>query len=177
MQLPQRLRGADADDLLNYVIERVKQRTRFDPGKRYKLNIREPHSQEALDRLRDTHPWLFGDSGLLKRTEHWTPYNPIQYIRIPRKENASRVQTTLEDLRTKEDFFEYFTSTFPDLQDGVYGAMQRKGRGNGMATLFVLELKDSKVATWKQKSNGSNSTSSRYYAFPLYFKLRNDLGV
>lgn len=177
MQLPQRLRGADEDDLLDYVIERVKKRTRFIPGKRYKLNTREPHRTEVLERWKDERPWMFGDTGLLKRTEHWTSYKPIQYVNIPRRRNASRAQTALEDLHTKEDFFDYFTSTFPDLQDGVYGAIQRKGHTNGTATLFVLELKDGKVATWKQKSNGSNSRSSRYYGFPLYFKLRNDLDV
>lgn len=177
MQLPQRLHGANNDDLLNYVIERVKKRTRFVPGKQYKLSVRRDHSEEALERLRETHPEFFEDTGLLKRTQHWANYRPIQYIRIPRRRDASRAQTALEDLQTKQDFFEYFTSTFPDLDDGVYGAIQRKGRGNGTATLFVLEMKNGRVDTWQQKSKNQDDNSSQYHAFPLYFKLRNDLGV
>jgi hypothetical protein len=70
MHLPQRLNGADDTDLLDYVIERVKNRTRFVPGKQYKLNVRRDHSQEALERLRESHPEFFDDTGLFKRTQH-----------------------------------------------------------------------------------------------------------
>lgn len=166
---------------MSYILERVRARTAFDPSDRYKLNHRVEHDEATLRKLRSTQPWLFGDSGLLKRTESWHNYEPLQYVRLPRRRNASRGRTAIEDLQDQDDFAEWFTDQFPNLPDGVYGAIKRGGGNRGWCTLFVLQIKHGEVRNWKKKSKTQKQntvgSSSQYYVLPLFFRLRDQLGV
>ena len=162
---------------MDYILERVRWRTNFVPGGKYKLNVRRPHSPSALRKLRRTHPEFFEDDGLLTRIDHWENYQPLHYVSLPRRHDAPRGTTAIEDLRDKDDFAEWFLDRFPDLPDGVYSAIRRGGGNRGYCTLFVLKQENGRVTIWKKKSNGSGNISSRYFALPLFFKLRQDLGI
>lgn len=177
MRFPNKLRGADQESRIEYAIARLKSRYHFHPGKKYNLLVRKPHDVPG------DHPEYSDDpgQGLLKRNEHWERVTPLRKIKFPREKDTARGRMSIDELRNSEMFKQWFQERFPDLPDGVYGAVQRAGKGNGYSTLFLLEYRNGKVAKFQKKSKSQRGSgvgeNSEYFALPWYFHIQKRVGV
>jgi len=181
MPLPKKLQGTDKQTRLQYVLDRFLDRTHFTPGKDYNLLVQVKHDRSTRRRLKQSHPEFFTSpgNGLLRRDRKRVKTEPLRKIRFKSRLRSDFVpdhRTALEDLETAEDFKEWFAAKFSGLDDGVYTAIQRLGKGHGSCHLFVLRFEGGVVVEWKRKSNTQQNSgegeSSKYYGFPLYFYLR-----
>lgn len=136
------------------VVQKLENKYNFKPSKRYDLWKLEQQSGE---------PDLWDKQRVKPRKTIYLPRNPASGY------------TSIYDLETRRDFYNYFEQRFPDLEDGYYTAYTSRGGNNGFAFFFILRYENGQVIdkSWKKKSNGKEyGQSSSYLAFPFYFRER-----
>ncbi|MCU4754509.1 hypothetical protein OB919_21490 [Halobacteria archaeon AArc-curdl1] len=131
----------------------------FKPGQKYKLKkIKEIETKTG---------------GTIWNTKD---VNPAAHIKLPRDPTTG---WSIYDLRSKKDFSRYFEEQFQDFPDGKYAAYTQRGGDKGFGWFFVLDYRNNEVVNWYKKSKATNTReySSSYYAFPDYFRIRQDWNV
>lgn len=172
-------------DRLQWIVDRLNSRKNWITEKKYPLLVRKSHRTPA-----DHHEYQeFPGQGLLTRTTHWERVGDQRgehqrYISFPSKFEKDFIpsnKVAIEDLKEPDDFKEWFEYKFPDLQDGVYGAIQNQGKGHGTCLLFLLKYENAEVIEWRAKSRRQKwkgvGESAQYYIFPLLFYLRKKYDV
>ena len=176
MRMAKKFQRKDRKGKLNYLVDWLERKYHYHPGKRYNLLVRTPHETPA------DYPEYQDDpgQGLLKRNEHWEQVKPNRDFLLPRKRDAPG-RTSIHDIATVDDFKNWFKKKYPNLPDGVYGAMQRAGKGQGFNTLFVVEYRGGKITKFQKKSKSQKDagvgTSAKYFALPWYLRMRDKTGL
>lgn len=167
--LPQKLQGEDRKGRIDYCVERLINRTDYKPSKKYNLLRREEHQiPESMSHLEDIQ-----SNSLLKPTEHWerTGYK----FRLPLYKDTPPNRKSIHEIQTKKDFVKWFEQKYEGIGNGVYGAIQRNGKGHGTTNLFLLRVEAGSVIDWRKKSNtqetSSEGKSANYYAIPFYLRM------
>lgn len=172
MNIPQKLKGSKEEERVKHAVDLLMNRMNFDPGKRYNLLKREKHDWDGKRPAGD---------GLLRMDEHWKKVEPLKKIKFPRKKDSARNQTAIEDIKSREDFEEWFQENLGDLEPGVYGILQRQGDTHGTTPMFVLRWNGAEVTDWKRRSNSQKGAgvgeASEYLGLPYYFMHLERLGV
>lgn len=174
VRTPKKLEGAGRERRLEYCVNRLKNRTGFEPNKKYNLLVRRDHQvpQEYSE-------FEEGNStGLLRRNQHWEKVQPLQKIQLGTRKNTPRGRTALEDIQSKKDFTDWFEDTYSGLENGVYGAIIQNGGNDGYTLLFLLRFEAGQVVEWRRKSdtqeNRKDGSSSQYFAIPFFIHLVNN---
>jgi len=139
-------------------VQKLIQKRNFKPGKKY-----------TLERIHE----IDGRNGGTLRNYEKIHTRTVQLERDP------HYGTGLYDLKDEDDFTQFFEENYGNMPNGRYTARTSRGGNDGMTTLFELRLENGEAVNWWKKSQPPTKYhySSRYFAFPLYFKIREDLGV
>jgi len=139
-------------------LQQIISRDNFKPGKKYTL---EKFTEEE------------GRNGGTRRSYEKLPTRTFQLKRDP------PLKTGLYDLEDEDDFKRFFEEKYGTLPNGKYTVRTSRGGNDGFATFFELRLENGEVEEWWKKSTGNKDQgrSARYFAFPYYFKMREDLGI
>ena len=128
MKLQSKLREQNRKRKLRYCLKRLKSAKNFVPGKEYNIVTREKH------RVPNSHPEYETDpgEGLLLRNEHNKRVQGLPTLSLPSRfeqDYISEHQPALEDFNNWQEFENWFEEKYSGLEDGVYFAIQRQGRG------------------------------------------------